>query len=57
MTKFIRITVAPLALVALIAACGKSDDVAADSRGRILVLDPAVRSVRIFEPKQKPERE
>ncbi len=32
MTKFIRITVAPLALVALIAACGKSDDAAADSR-------------------------
>lgn len=32
MTKFIRITVAPLALVALIAACGKSDEVAADSR-------------------------
>ena len=32
MTKFIRITLAPLALVALIAACGKSDDVAADSR-------------------------
>lgn len=32
MTKFIRITVAPLALVALLAACGKSDDAAADSR-------------------------
>lgn len=32
MTKFIRITVAPLALVSLLAACGKSDDAAADSR-------------------------
>ncbi|MHB0964322.1 MAG: hypothetical protein ACYC5V_14065 [Gemmatimonadaceae bacterium] len=32
MTKFIRITVAPLVLVALIAACGKSDEAAADSR-------------------------
>lgn len=32
MTKFIRITVAPLALVALIVACGKSDEAAADSR-------------------------
>ena len=32
MTKFIRITLAPLALVALIAACGKSDNAAADSR-------------------------
>lgn len=32
MTKFIRITVAPLVLVALIAACRKSDDAAADSR-------------------------
>lgn len=32
MTKFIRIALAPLALVALIAACGKSDDAAADSR-------------------------
>ncbi len=32
MTKFIRIAVAPLALVALIAACGKSDEAAADSR-------------------------
>lgn len=32
MTKFIRITVAPLALVALIAACGKSDRAAANSR-------------------------
>jgi hypothetical protein len=32
MTKFIRNAVAPLALVALIAACGKSDDAAADSR-------------------------
>ncbi|MBA4071257.1 MAG: hypothetical protein C0497_05380 [Gemmatimonas sp.] len=32
MTKFIRITVAPLAMVALIAACGKSDEAAADSR-------------------------
>lgn len=32
MTKFIRITVAPLALVALIAACGKSDEAVADSR-------------------------
>jgi hypothetical protein len=29
-------------------------DVAADSRGRVLVLDPGLRSVRIFEP--KPER-
>ena len=28
-------------------------DVAADSRGRILVLDPSVRSVRVFELKQK----
>jgi hypothetical protein len=26
-------------------------DVAADSRGRVLVLDPGVRSVRVFEPK------
>ncbi len=32
MTKFIRITIAPLALVALIAACGKSDQAADDSR-------------------------
>lgn len=32
MTKFIRITVAPLALIALIAACSKSDEAAADSR-------------------------
>lgn len=32
MTKFIRITLAPLALVALFAACGKSDEAVADSR-------------------------
>jgi hypothetical protein len=31
-------------------------DVAADSRGRVLVLDPALRSVRIFEPKLKAEK-
>jgi len=29
-------------------------DVAADSRGRILVLDPQTRSVRIFQPKSEP---
>lgn len=32
MTKFIRIMVAPLALVTLLAACSKSDQAAADSR-------------------------
>jgi hypothetical protein len=29
---------------------------AADSRGRVLILDPGTRSVRIFEPKQETKR-
>ena len=53
MTKFIRITVAPLALVALIAACGKSDDAAADSRQ--VELAPAAAKVATA-PKPAPAK-
>lgn len=34
---------------------GYAMDVAADSRGRVLVLDPAVKQVRIFVPTEEPK--
>jgi hypothetical protein len=62
--KFLAVVAAPdtLAPTATIAEDTRSEyqlpvfDVAADGRGRVLVLDPLRRSVRVFKPNEEPKR-